>query len=384
MSAYLQLGHNSWNLLDEPDLDEYRGIVLSPVNDEPAAVQGRLAHLGGHRARHEVILDPQLYNPASDRGKLNTWPYFPSDLDTADRSNRRWWSNVIADVVRDAASLGLQAVCSPAEIPRVWTDEYFRFFADVADETYAVARQNGLETLMTVIVRLRDLANPRKALDIASIITASQCDRVYLIFAPEDQEERAPLLDADGLPTAVHLVRLLSQQMRVHVAFSGHDLVMWKFAGATDISTGKFLNLRRFCPSRWDEPEGGGRQISYWNESRLLTLLREQDVARLNRDGWFAGRTFPNNPAGQRIFQIITSGEERAWVQLAWLQFLRWASNTDRNMATPADAETYLVNADRSWGDLLARSPPILFADRFNNGDHVRIWLNAVREGGTR
>lgn len=384
MAAYLQFGHLSWNLLDESDIGNFRGIVLSPVNDEPQTVQTRLAQMGERRRDFDVILDPQLYNPASERGKLNTWNYFPSDLDTADVSNRAWWRSVSQNVVRDAAHLGLNAVCSPAPIPRVWSDEYFRFFVNVADETKAIAQSFGIDTLLTSIIRLRDLADPRRAFDIASILSSSQCDRIYLMFLTDDVEQRQPIMDADGLPTAIHLIRLLSRQMRVHVAFTAHDLVMWKFAGAADVSSGKFLNLRRFSPTRWTVEEGGGRQVPYWSESHLLTLIREQDVARLNREHWFDNRNFSANPASARIFDIITSGADTAWVQRSWLQYLRWVSNADFRMNDRAQAEFVLERADQEWGNLLRRRPPVLFVDRWNDGEHARMWLNAAREGGFR
>ncbi len=31
MSAYLQMGHDTENLVGEADLEEFRGIILSPV-----------------------------------------------------------------------------------------------------------------------------------------------------------------------------------------------------------------------------------------------------------------------------------------------------------------------------------------------------------------
>jgi hypothetical protein len=387
MGAYLQLGHVSWNLLDEQDLGAYHGAVVSPVNDDPASVRNRIAQIARRNEDLvlEYIFDPQLYNPASDRGQLSEWRYFPRDFETANRSDPRWWANVARGMVDEAAGLGLNAVCSPAEVPSRWSDEYFQFAAGIADQTKAAADAAGLDTLMTVIIRLRELANPRRALDIASILTASRCDRIYLTFLVEDHEQRAPIVEPDSLPTAVHLVRLLSRDMRVHVAFAAHDMVLWKHAGATDASSGKFLNLRRFSPGRWMEDEGGIKQQNqYWNESRLLTLLREQDVARLRREGWYEGRTFANNPAGSRIFEIMTSGEARAWVQQSWVQYLRWFSNAEGRLRSPGEAEQLLEIADRAWGGLQTRRPPILFADRFNTGDHVRTWLNAAREGGAR
>lgn len=66
------------------------------------------------------------------------------------------------------------------------------------------------------------------------------------------------------------------------------------------------------------------------------------------------------------------------------MQYLRWFANTEERLRSPQEAEQLLDAADRAWGVLQGRRPPILFVDRFNTGDHVRTWLNAVREGGER
>lgn len=144
------------------------------------------------------------------------------------------------------------------------------------------------------------------------------------------------------------------------------------------------MNLRRFTPGRWQEEEPGGRQVPYWNEGPLLARLREADVALLDRNGWFADRTFPSNPSSARIIEIIRSGTGAAWLKLSWMQYLRWASNAEARLNDdPEFAEGLLARADSRWGEVNDQRR-ILFQDRFNNGDHVRAWLNAVREGGNR
>lgn len=381
MATYLQMGHESWSLLEEPDGGKYAGIVLSPVNDTPAYVQDRLGRLGDLRNELEVILDPQLYNPAAERGKLGEWTYYTSEFETANHQDEAWWVARGREVISAGVALGVDAVCSPALLPRQYSDEYYRFIVDVANETAAIADECGIETLLTVIISLRDLANPNRAFEIASIVTESDCDRVYLSFLSDAVQQREPLRDAAALATAVHLVRLLSASMRVHVAFCAHDLVMWKFAGARDISTGKWMNVRRFSPGRWQDEDGMGRQVPYWNEGPLLTLIRDQEVLRLDREHWFAGRNFSGNPSSARILEILRSGSGAAWQKLSWLQYLRWASNVESEWVGPA-AEEALQRADSRWGQIQARR--VLFTDRFNTGEHVRAWLNAVREGGAR
>jgi len=256
---------------------------------------------------------------------------------------------------------------------------------DIGDATHRHASGKKLETLLTVVVSLRDLTNPERAYSIASIVSRSLCDRVYLTFLNEDVlQQKEPLKEPSGLPTAVHLVKLLSSEMRVHVAFAAHDIVLWKFAGATDISSGKYMNLRRFSPGRWEEEKKKGQPVAYWNEGSLLALLRNADVALLLRSGWFNGRDHSDNPATDRIMELIQSGSEKAWIKQSWLQYLRWISNAEAAWhGNAARAEEFLEESDRIWADIVDVRR-ILFQDRYNNGTHVRNWLNAVREGGKR
>lgn len=380
MGAYLQLGHESWSLLGEGDIGEYDGLVLSPVNDDPSYVHDRLGRLGDQLQDLEIILDPQLYNPSAEKGELPTWSYFPSDFETADRSDINWWIGVSQRVVEAAVGIEADAICTPAPIPRVASDEYYRFVVEVGDATYAAAERAKLDTLLTVIVRLRDLADPRRALAWASILSATDCERIYLVFLDEDTQQREPFGNGAELATAVHFVRLLSDNLQIHVAFCAHDLMLWKFAGATDISSGKWMNTRRFTPGRWRDEDSAGRQVAYWNEDPLLTLLRDQDVTRLDRDGWFNGRTFTDNPAGGRILDILRRGTGEAWLKHSWIQYLRWVCNATASLSSGDD--TFLAAADGRWAEVENRR--ILFVDRFNNGNHARVWLNAAREGGAR
>ncbi|MDP9966886.1 hypothetical protein J2W37_004616 [Variovorax paradoxus] len=382
MSAYLQLGHESWSLLDEPALSDFKGIVLSPVNDTPEYVEDRLKRLKERRGDYEIILDPQFYNPASNKAKLTQWSFFPSDFETAVGESLDWWAPRAKAVVEEAVNLGFNAVCSPIRIPKIFTSEYYAHAMTVADLTCEFAEDTGVDVLATLIVRMKDLSNPQKAFEIASIMSRGASERVYIIFL-DDVPQREPFDDSEALPTAVHLIRLLTGQgLRVHVAFCAHDLVLWKHAGAADISSGKWMNVRRFSPGRWEEEETGGRQVPYWNEGPLFTLLREQDVKRLDRDGWFKNRKFSANPFGAQILEIIRGGAGTAWQKLSWLQYLRWTSNAEARFSKPEAAERYLEHADSLWTDLQLKK--ILLIDRFNDGSWVRIWLNAIREGSSR
>jgi hypothetical protein len=383
MSAYLQQGHASWPLIEEPDVGEFAGVVVSPVNDAPEVVKDRLDRLGDQRKRLEVILDPQLYNPATGKGSLAQWSYYATEFDTADASDVSWWADRGIKVADAAAAIGADALCTPVQFPKSYPDDYYKLTIEATDAVHRYAKSIGLDTLLTAVVAMRDLVDPNRARQIASILSSTVCDRIYLTFLPDEQQLREPLRDMTALPTAIHLVRLLSSQMRVHVAYCGHDLVLWKWAGAHDASAGKFFNLRRFSPARWEDEKSRGSKQFYWNESKLLTYLRDQEVLRLERQGWFEHVTFPANPASSRILEILRSGSGEPWEKLSWIQFLRWFCNAERMYGTPRAAETKLEDAVAKWYHVNDELK-ILFTDSFNDGRHARVWLGAVREASQR
>lgn len=382
MGNYLQTGHESWNLADDPNIGQFAGIVLSPVNDSPAEITARLNHVRTTQNGLDVILDPQLYNPATQKGQLPKWGYYGNDFDTADRSDFSWWAGKIGLIAEEAAKVGATTVCSPAPIPRAIDENYLRFVVDLADETKVIAESHGLAAAITAILPLDGLHEPRRAMEIASILSGSRCDRIYLNFLADRIAQREPLRDQASLATAVHLIRLLSSQQRVHVACASHDVLLWLGAGAADVSTGKYMNVRRFSPSRWTEDQAGGRNNSYWNDDRLLTLIRDQEALRLDREGWFAGRDFSDNPASQAILDILREGQGTAWLKLSWVQYMRWFANTASSVKTLDQAEAVLESAQAAW--LQAQQLKLLFIDQFNDGSHVIAWLNALREGGRR
>lgn len=382
MAAYLQMGHDSWNLLNDDSLSNFGGVILSPVNDDPEKIIGRLAALGDRKNHLDVVFDPQLYNPSSDRGQLSSWSYFPSDFETALRGDLTWWSATAAKVVQAATVVDADVVCSPAFQPKTFTDDYYRLVVSIADATKLIATDAGIETQITAIVPMSELSNPIKASTIASILSSSDCDRVYLMFL-DDTPAKEQYKDSEALPTAIHLVRILSEAMRVQVAFCSHDAAIWKFAGAQDLTSGKFMNLRRYSPKRWSEDDTkGGTQISYWNEGSMLTLIREADVLMLDRDGFFENYDFSSNSASSEIIEILRSKSGKPWQALSWRQYLRWLSNTDAELNSPEIVLSQLEFADKKW-DIFSRKR-LLFTDRFNDGSWVRTWLNACNEAARR
>lgn len=383
MGNYLQLGHESWNLLDHPDVGTFAGVVLSPVNDGPTDICARLGKVLETRSDLDIILDSQLYNPATQRGRLPEWEYYSADFETADRSDIRWWRRRIPEVVLEARRVNATTICSPAPIEARGTNDYFRFVVELGDEAAAAAADARLDCALTAVVPMDSLQDAKRALEVASILSSSGCDRIYLNFLPPDRvQQREPFLDQAALATAVHLVRLLSAEHRVHVACTSHDAVLWLGAGAHDVSTGKYMNVRRFSPGRWVDEQGRGRINAYWCDDKLLTLIRDQEVLRLDREGWFDGYDFSDNPTSEAILENLRGQTGEAWLRLSWIQYMRWFANTVERVTSAAAAQADLQASILAWREV--QRLRILFIDAFNDGEHAVAWANAFDDGMNR
>jgi hypothetical protein len=352
MSAYHQIGHDSWNLVAEPELESFAGLVLSPVNDDPATANRRLSEIRKSGRSLEVILDPQLYRPASDRGELMSWQHFDSAADTADPSDVSWWRRRGEALVFEAQRLGAHAVCTPLAIPRVFDDSFYVGSVAVADAVAEISREARIDVLQTAIVHLDGLSTSDGVRRIASILTGSRIERVYLIlFDPTGPRRQRS--DYATLTGAMELNGLLATAgTRVMVPYAGIDMVLWTAAGAEQTATGKFFNLRRFVPDRWEDPKEKGRVVPYWTDGALLTWLREADL-RMLRD---VGLVRPDAPAGScaaQILDVLDLGQGDAWLALGWRQYLSWFCTTEAILRTsPEQLLQRLRDADTAWGHI--------------------------------
>lgn len=376
MGTYHQMGHNSENLLAEVDLCLYAGAILSPVNYPEGKI---LDQIGEYSSEDfEMIFDPQLYYPNSTRGELPSWSYFPTDVDTVDQSSRSWWRNLVRNLSDAAQRLDPGAVCSPAIIPRRYTDEVYQMQTEFAAELQEKLGPKGIDIIQTVLVDLADLSNAERPAEIASIVSGGPVARAFMV-ATCDVDPRRELSETEDLKGMMRLVRYLEEAgMRVIVGFSSSEIVLWKFAGAASCATGKFFNLRRFTPSRWDTPAEGGGQLPYWFEESMMAYLRESDLIRVRDEGFLSEASLAN-PYGQMILKQLDDDPERAWVGLSWRQYLYWFADFERRFDSgELPAKDLLREAERTWGTLDDRD--ILMEERQNDGSWLRPWRRAILE----
>ena len=376
MSVYHQMGHDSQNLLLEDNLKCYRGALLSPVNDTEEKVKAQIDQHGSDN--FEMIFDPQLYYPLSERGNLPQWSYFPADVDTADQSSLAWWKILLTDIVECVKRLKPHAICSPAVVPRIYSDDYYELNREIADDLKNRLSKEGVDVLHSVLVSMRELSEADRTAEIASIVTRGNADRLFLVFVSE-VEPRRELHETEDLKGAMRMIRYLeNSEVRVLVGFTSSDVLLWKVAGATDCASGKFFNVRRFTPSRWDVPPEGGGQLPYWFEESVMSYIRESDLVRVRKAGLLSEAS-KCNPYGEEILRQMDSEPEKAWLGLSWRQYMYWFGDFEKRFdESSINTDVLLKNAEKVWSHLDEKN--ILMEERQNDGSWLRSWRRAVIE----
>ncbi|MCG7946235.1 MAG: hypothetical protein N0C84_07815 [Candidatus Thiodiazotropha taylori] len=388
MATYQQMGHHTQNLLFEPRLSRYTGAIISPVNASPEDAGKYINKIREELPDFDVLLDTQLYNPQSNRGQLSSWPYYPSEVDTADTTNLKWWDNVTNSVVQCASEQDVNGVCSPAILPKQYSVDYYSLLVQLGAKLADSLERNNVPSvrpLQTAIVKLNDLSSDAQALTIASVLTQSPIKEFYLVFE-EDLPPRQETTDGDLIRGAMVLIGALQQAgINVLVAFCGSNMILWKSAGASSCATGKYFNLRRFTLNRFEDPSEGGRQLPYWFEEGLITFLRESDVMRLNQVEYLSDFSL-SNPFGKEILTILEKKQQEPsldlelepWLGLGWRQFLYWFTETEHRIESGLDVHDLLLHAERLW--LTLDDEQILMDEARNDGSWIRPWRRALIE----
>jgi hypothetical protein len=376
MTALHQMGHDSENLLRDQGLSAFHGAILSPVNYQ---LDKTLAQIKACRemAEFRVIFDPQLYVPNSERGQLTTWSYFPTDVDSADSTSEIWWDGVTAKLAEQVVQMPIDAVCSPTMVPRTYENDYFELTVKSCELLSDRLSGSDVKVIQTAVVGMPDLTMKGRPLSIASILTGAPTDEIFLVLVG-NTEPRRELKDPEELKGAMKLIRALEDAgVRVTVGFVSSDVLLWKHAGATSCATGKFFNLRRFTKARFEEPTGGGGQLSYWFEEALLAFLRESDILRALKAGLISDAS-KRNPFGRDIVGQLAEFPGAAWLAKSWRQYLWWFADVIARIETgKLEVPVLLKQAEETWQEI---EDKILMEEPSNNGSWLRQWRRAVIE----
>lgn len=384
MSTYHQIGHDSESMIVEPQLNQFSGAILSPVNYSLNDTISQCARFRSAKPGIDIIFDPQLYVPSANRGELQHWPHKPNDIDTADQSSLEWWKATTIKIIDVCHSFKPAGLCSPAFLPRTFDDAYYNLLVDIGDVTAQQLKEDAVlkdvtRSFLTALVGLPDLGRSQRYLQVGSILSRYSEKDIYLVFV-DDEKPRNERSDSGALEGAARLIRVLSQSgFRITVGFTSSEMVLWKAAGAANVATGKFFNLRRFTRGRWDEEESsGGRNIPYWFEPALLAFIREADVRRYMKE-FQIDPSHDANPFSKSILEKLDAPEQKAWVADSWRQFLYWFAHCESVIGNDFPKCSGMVsNAADTWHAV--KGAKLRFEEERNNGEWIRAWDIVLNE----
>ena len=378
MGCYFQMGHDTENLVGETDLEAYAGIILSPVNRTPEELKRHIAAFK-EKAAFDIVFDPQLYFPSSERGHLQEHPHFPSNFDTANLGDISWWQAICRKLAEYCTSLGVNSVASPCPVPKKWSNEFYADCAEISESLQGELNDAGIKVLTSVVVATKELTDKNRPYEIASVVSGKKSDGYFVVFDSETKPRRE-LADEDELFGMLSLLRELKYSERsCLVSPCSSDMVLFKYAGADNCSTGKFFNLRRFTKSRYEEPSGGGGQLPYWFEQSLMAFLRRADILRLQREkhGSLLSTGHSDNHWSKRILEQLSTSPEDAWLGLSWRQYLSWFAKAENELSSDrTQAMQWLKHAEENWRML--EDEEILFDEPRNDGSWIRSWRQSL------
>lgn len=383
MASYLQMGFAMEGLVGAPYLTGYHGLILSPVNRAPHELLGDIS---GFRSKgtFDIVFDPQLYVPTSDRGSLREHDYFPHDLETADPTRESWWKSLAKTLAKCARELSVDCVASPVALPKIWDDDFYLRSKQTASMLCDFLAGKDITVLQTLVVNYASISQEGAAERVASIISDNDAFGYYLVIY-SDVHPRRELLDGKSLAGVMRLIRLLEQTgKRVLVGFCSSELLLYKAAGASHCASGKFFNLRRFSKDRFDEEKKGGKQMTYWFEHSLLSFLRAADVIRLQKEG--LSKLLAQGPSdthfAREILKQIAIDPEEPWLAEAWRHQLSAFEKIERRYSPDnlGEVDDALKIAEKNWERLNRDEDPVILDETFNDGRWIRPWRQALSD----
>jgi hypothetical protein len=254
MRVHHQAGHNIvWNL-DSLELDGAGdGIIFSPVNDTPERILGTLESI-----RNQSFFDPQFYIPASERGKLPDYPFFPStamgDFTTTDFQSECW--NIARECVRWQLGGRFSHIVIPTRYHDDLPSDHFEHMTSCYVEPFTTAISElgcGGRTLLTVIAKQGQITDRQQRNFLLNWVTGQQnIDGVYLILEHNSQYKQ--IKDPMYLAGCLEFINVLKQNdLSVHLGYTNTEGLFLSIANPDSISMGSYENLRKFQPSRFEE-----------------------------------------------------------------------------------------------------------------------------------
>lgn len=256
MLIYHQTGHNlKWNNDSFQDDKVGHGLIYSPVNLDSNKLDAIKPNL-----KQTSIFDPQLYVPKDDKGKLDTYDYFPTNLATHFKTSD--FHAQKAELSKRCLDIQLkndfEYLIIPTRffenLPHDYLYQNQEFFIEPFIEYYK-SSSTSKNILLTVILTSDELLNSTLRDNLLNWLTGiNGINGVYLIL--NNNFTTKQIKSTDYLIEALKFIYILKQNsLKVIIGYTNTEGILYSLAGADAITIGSYDNLRNFKINRFITPD---------------------------------------------------------------------------------------------------------------------------------
>jgi len=231
------------------------GLIYSPVNVDADKLNGY-----DEKYKKSSFLDPQLYLLNEAKGTLDTYPYFPGNIEPD-----------FSTPDLDESQLKLAKLCIDYQqgndfkyivIPtRYYEDNPTNYFLQSSDYfvepfcTYLKKNSVDKPILLSVIIKSIMLTDADRFNQVLNWITSHQnINGVYLIF--ENNFSTKQIKEFEYLLNALKIIDILKKnQLEVHIGYTNTEALLYSIAMPDSITIASYENLRNFGIKRFRDLE---------------------------------------------------------------------------------------------------------------------------------
>lgn len=390
LSVYHQLGHNyNWNFQSLGQDGVGDGVILGPRYMPRVDVEELEP-----RDQDLAIFDPQFFLPATAKGKLASYPFYPTvvaggfstdefaETDGDEQSSATLSARGCVDFqVRWAFPYVVIPTRYMEGLPHDFIEKQTTLFVEPflsSLDRHAVHRPVLLQLILNDLM----LKNASYRADLLNWVTGLDgVAGVYLILSISNRTKQ--IKDPELLYAALQFIKALSRNaMHVVVGYTNTEALLLSLADPQGVSVGCYENMRMFNIRTFqDDTEPKGRQPNpRLYISRLLQWVDYRYIPFI-RDGLKEGETFFDDNRHQALMfeesfnwhwmkpELYKHGMLEFWKQLRYVGDVDAA---DRYIRVRAMIETA-----REWYARFAQPPAVTF-DPDSDGSHLPLWLTVA------
>lgn len=251
-----QVGHNSkWNVDSFEEELCGDGLILSPLHQSMATVELLQA-----TTRAASIFDPQFYLPSSRKPKLQTYPFFPEQIDGGFQTGAfaAHAASVAKDCIDFQVRQGFRKVVIPTRfLSQMFPDYFDQHGAFTINPFLEYAGDRPLCLSLAITAPMIQHAGWRQGL-LNWITSFPSVDELYLMY--QHDRDHKQIQSGDFLKDCLGFFSdVLSTGLTLTIGYTNTEGLLFSAAGDINITMGSFENTRIFSVDKFIESEGERR-----------------------------------------------------------------------------------------------------------------------------